>query len=132
MGNHLFEIFTTIPKTNEYVLSNDKGQIHYLDRFKKKIKSKTGIWVSPHDLRRTFASAAAGPIDGYLLKKLINHKNDADVTLGYISKKISQLREPMQTVENKILAMAKPTSFDESLPLTLKPNHTINIIRAKD
>jgi hypothetical protein len=38
----------------------------------------------------------------------------------------------MQTVENKILAMAKPTSFNESLPLTLKPNHTINIIKAKD
>jgi integrase len=132
MGNHLFEIFSAIPQNSEYVLSNDNGKIDNLSRFKKKIQTKTGIWVSPHDLRRTFASAAAGTIDGYLLKKLINHKNDADITLGYISKKISQLREPMQTVENKILAMAKPTSFNESLPLTLKPNHTINIIRAKD
>jgi integrase len=70
------------------------------------VLEQTGLWISPHDLRRTFASIAAELLPAYLLKRLTNHANGADVTLGYVIKSVSDLREPMQKVENAILSLA--------------------------
>lgn len=58
-----------------------------------------------HDLRRTFATTAEGVgVQGYTLKRLLNHKTGAsDVTGGYIVTDVQSLREPMQIITDQIL-----------------------------
>jgi len=60
-----------------------------------------------HDLRRTFATTAENiGVRGYTLKRLINHKTGAaDVTGGYIVTDVESLREPMQTITDKLLSL---------------------------
>lgn len=77
----------------------------------KAIREKTGIQWTMHDLRRTFTTNAENiGITGYTLKRLINHKTGAaDVTGGYIVTDIETLREPMQKITDKLLALASAT-----------------------
>ncbi len=71
------------------------------------IREKTGIQWTMHDLRRTFTTTAENHgIRGYTLKRLINHKTGAaDVTGGYIVTDLESLREPMQTITDKLLSL---------------------------
>jgi integrase len=67
------------------------------------VYAATGIRVSPHDLRRTFATIAARcGIGEYLMRALVNHSLGRDVTSGYIDMLAEELREPMQRVADKI------------------------------
>lgn len=60
-----------------------------------------------HDLRRTFITIAESlDIPAYALKRLLNHKNAADVTTGYIVMSVERLRKPMQQITDFILAAA--------------------------
>ena len=74
------------------------------------------VKFSPHDLRRTFITVAEGlQISPYSLKKLLNHKNESDVTSGYIITSVEQLRESMQQITDYILIEAglrKPKEED--------------------
>ncbi len=46
----------------------------------EKIEQSCGVSFTPHDLRRTFITIADGlGIGQYTIKKLVNHKNGADV-----------------------------------------------------
>jgi len=70
------------------------------------VRAKTGIAVSPHDLRRTFATVAESvDISPFALKALINHALGADVTSGYIQITPERLREPAQRVCDKMMEM---------------------------
>ncbi|UOG91520.1 MAG: integrase family protein [Candidatus Thiothrix sulfatifontis] len=73
----------------------------------KAIRTRSGIHWEMHDLRRTFATTAENiGIRGYTLKRLINHKTGAaDVTGGYIVTDVESLREPMQTITDKLLSL---------------------------
>ena len=62
------------------------------------IEKKSGVRVTPHDLRRTFASIAEGlDISGYSLKRLLNHTT-SDVTQGYVILNIDRLRGLMERI----------------------------------
>lgn len=69
------------------------------------IEASTGIRVSAHDLRRTFATIAESlETPSYALKALLNHKTTSDVTAGYIIRNVESLRRPMEKVTAFILA----------------------------
>lgn len=62
-----------------------------------------------HDARRTFGSAASlCGLDGYLIKRLMNHKTmrSADVTQGYLHFGADELQEHAEKVERYILEKA--------------------------
>lgn len=91
---------------HDYVFQSDKGRLSNLRYFQQDVMDATGLWVTPHDLRRTFASLAADLFPELLVKKLMNHVTGNNVTLGYIIKSASDLRAPMQTIEDTILRHA--------------------------
>jgi integrase len=106
MGDYLCAMISKLPKHGDQVLMTERGAITNLRYVQQAVLKQTGLWISPHDLRRTFASIAAELLPAYLLKRLTNHANGADVTLGYVIKSVADLREPMQKVENAILSLA--------------------------
>lgn len=62
------------------------------------IEKRSGVKVTPHDLRRTFASIAEGlDISGYSLKRLLNHTT-GDVTQGYVILNMDRLRGLMEKI----------------------------------
>jgi integrase len=65
---------------------------------------------SPHDLRRTFATAAyrcgLGELD---IAALLHHRLSGSVTAGYIVTDVEQLRRPMQSVADRLMALCEPS-----------------------
>jgi integrase len=119
MGDYLFNLISKLPRHGDQVLMTERGAITNLRYVQQAVLKQTGLWISPHDLRRTFASIAAELLPAYLLKRLTNHANGADVTLGYVVKSVADLREPMQKVENAILSLAGQTITPIKPQLTL-------------
>jgi integrase len=69
----------------------------------KQIGAATDIRVSPHDLRRTFASVAeSAEISPLALKLLVAHSTGNDVTAGYTIMSPARLREAAQKVAYKL------------------------------
>jgi integrase len=69
----------------------------------RQIAEATGIRVSPHDLRRTYITAAeSADISPFALKALVNHSLGNDVTSGYIQMSAERLREPAQRVADRL------------------------------
>jgi integrase len=67
------------------------------------IGAATGIDVSPHDLRRTFATVAeATEIAPLALKILVAHSTGGDVTAGYTIMSPARLREAAQRVCDRL------------------------------
>jgi hypothetical protein len=63
----------------------------------------SGIKVTVHDLRGTFATVAGSTdISAIALKALINHSLGNDVTSGYLRLTLDMLREPAQRVADRI------------------------------
>ena len=82
--------------------------IHISDVRKEldKISETSGVEITPHDCRRTFASIANMlNISGYTVKKLLNHSmgNEKDVTAGYIQVSQSDMLAATQKITNYIL-----------------------------
>jgi integrase len=73
------------------------------------IAQATGIAISAHDLRRTYSNAAvAAGVHGLHLKALLNHAvGKSDVTVGYISLSVEDLREPAQRVTDQLKRWCK-------------------------
>jgi len=70
------------------------------------IAKATGITISAHDLRRTFATVAAGSdISVYALKAMMNHALGNDVTAGYVQMSAENLRLPVQRVADRLKAL---------------------------
>lgn len=73
------------------------------------ITRQTGIVFSPHDLRRTFATIAeAALLPETLIKKLLNHETDNNVTGGYIRTEADTLRQAIDRIagfiQNRVAA----------------------------
>ncbi len=71
----------------------------------RQIAEASGVDISAHDLRRTFATVAEScRLTVYELKGLLNHSlgGDGDVTKDYVIKSAEDLREPMQQVTDKL------------------------------
>ena len=66
------------------------------------IFAATGLRLSPHDMRRSFANVAARcGISKLQIRALLNHAG-ADVTDGYIDLLAEELREPAQRIADKL------------------------------
>src|SRR5262249_18371033 len=81
-----------------------KGMIKDLRPDLDKIaESESDIEFTLHDLRRTFITIAESlDIPYYAIKRLANHKDSTDVTVGYIVANVERLREPMEKISNFI------------------------------
>ena len=93
----------------EYVFSDEAGhRIHNLRYAFERIELLTGLKITAHDLRRTFATIAESlGLSVYALKQALNHRtNTTDVTAGYVQVTPERLREPMQRIESFILEHA--------------------------
>ncbi|WP_296697485.1 tyrosine-type recombinase/integrase [Thiocapsa sp. UBA6158] len=84
-----------------------------------RIEKATGLTVTPHDLRRTWASfAERAGIGSYSIKAGLNHLSTGDVTgTNYVQIDTDDLRPDMQKVEDYILRLAEPADNVVALPL---------------
>jgi integrase len=94
--------------TSEFVFGDKDDEVSSdLRTAFARIKKATGLRVTAHDLRRTFAAVANTlDISAYKLKRLLNHicRNTSDVTAGYIGEiTTDDLREPMKRIEDFML-----------------------------
>jgi integrase len=65
-----------------------------------------GKTVSPHDLRRTFVThlnALEPAPSAYTIKRLMNHRQNTDVTAGYIQIEEKKLREVITQLESSMV-----------------------------
>jgi integrase len=83
------------------------GHITSADKALQDVAEATGIKVSCHDLRRSFASVAAdtSEVSWIALKVMLNHTTKGDVTAGYVQISIEQLRVAVQRVSDKQQAL---------------------------
>ncbi|MDH5325335.1 MAG: tyrosine-type recombinase/integrase [Gammaproteobacteria bacterium] len=113
LTDHLLEMLQTRQKESEsqYVFPSEQSKTgHIINAVKQlnKVKTRSGIEFSAHDLRRTFATIAENrDISAYALKRLLNHKMKHDVTAGYINIDVERLRKPMQQITDYILISAE-------------------------
>ena len=85
-------------ETNSYIIEPRKVM--------DKIIERSGVQFTPHDLRRTFITIAESlDIPAYALKRLLNHKNKADVTAGYLVIDVERLRKPMEQITDMLLKL---------------------------
>lgn len=74
----------------------------------EKVRQISSVYFNLHDLRRTFITIAESlDINTYALKQLLNHKDQRDVTGGYIITDMERLREPMNKITDYILEQVK-------------------------
>ncbi len=94
-------------RKNDLVFANKKGDpLKTAWHALKLIEKECGVKCCHHDLRRTFASIAESiGIDGFKLKRLLNHSIIHDVTGGYIvaAYDAEGLREPVQQITDFVL-----------------------------
>jgi len=103
LNNYLYSFLFNKDKEgdNPYVFPGARKTGHIQDAKKAiiKIKEETGIKFMIHDLRRTFATIADSlDISSYAIKKLLNHRQNGDVTAGYIGIDIERLRDAMEKI----------------------------------
>lgn len=85
---------------------------HLSDTGLAAVATATGITISAHDLRRTYASIAeSAEISHVALKLLLNHATGADVTSGYVVMTTERLREAAQKVADKIKSLCGITGL---------------------
>jgi len=73
-----------------------------------RVRKLSDVYFNLHDLRRTFITIAESlDINTYALKRLLNHKDQRDVTGGYIITDMERLREPMNKITNYILEQVR-------------------------
>lgn len=109
MGDHLFEIIKQRYelRRNEYVfpgsnMGSEAKHISGAEGLLRTIGEQTGIQISLHDLRRTFATICNNLDYGpYTIKRLLNHRSGAknDVTGGYVQVSLKKLRLAMNDIE---------------------------------
>jgi len=95
------------PKEAEYVFEGKKGRISNIRYSLDRIEKESDVRVTPHDLRRTFASVAAHIVPAYILKRLMNHATSGDITASYVQATTEDLRESMQKVTDTILRLSE-------------------------
>ena len=77
------------------------GHIIAEPRFLEQIDAATGIYVSCHDLRRSFATVAQNLVNAFELAALINHVVPG-VTADYVQLSVEKLRTPVQKVADRL------------------------------
>lgn len=96
----------------EFVFSDEKGRMPSdLRPAFRRLAALTGIDITAHDLRRTFASTASKlDISTYKVKALTNHISGNDVTADYVEVEFEDLREAMQKIADHMLRVPDESS----------------------
>lgn len=95
-------------RDGKFVFEESKGKhIASARALLARVGETTGVEVGHHDLRRTFASIADKEgLGSYTIKKLLNHATDGrDVTAGYVSSDLEDLRRAQQRVADATLGV---------------------------
>jgi integrase len=112
LSDFLTELLETRKHTgSDYVFPGRRKTGHFAEPKKPilKIREQSGVNFTLHDLRRTFITIAESlNIRDYTLKRLLNHRSGGDVTDGYIMDDVDRLREPIQTISNRIIEICSP------------------------
>lgn len=110
IADHVLELLTERHLDRgqrEYVFESSRGRVSNVRYFQEDMNRLTGLWITPHDLRRTFLSIGADILPELVLKRLVNHVNSANVTEGYVIKSVDDLRDAMQRLETRTLQLAR-------------------------
>jgi integrase len=93
----------------EYVFSDPAGEVPAdLRNALRRMETATGLHLTAHDLRRSFATIASKlDISAYKLKRLTNHISGGDVTAGYVQVTTDDLRDAMQRISDYLLSPAR-------------------------
>jgi integrase len=97
-----------IGKDGAYVFPANSGSGHVAEPkfFLREVEKACSVYVSVHDLRRTFLDVAESTeMSVYALKALVNHSAGGDVTAGYLGMNVERLREPAQRVTDRMKAL---------------------------
>ena len=108
--------------TGKYVFSAPDGdRISNFRDVTRYIEKRSNLHITPHDLRRTFATVAERlDIPAYALKRLLNHKQSSDVTSGYLVIDVERLRKPMEKITDFVLKAAGERDTPTLLPYPAK------------
>lgn len=101
-------VFGSIDDPREpYAMSTAYGWV-------RAVEAECGIRINPHDLRRTFATAADSlDIGSSTVKRLLNHRTGRhDVTEGYIVVSPERLRSAMERIEAQMLAWSRGKNLE--------------------
>jgi integrase len=84
-----------------------------------RIEKATGLTISPHDLRRSWASfAERAGLGAYAIKAALNHGTSGDVTgTHYAQLDTEDLRPLMQKVEDYIIRLVEPVDNVVTMPV---------------
>jgi integrase len=99
-----------LTSTGSFVFSGKNPEKSIVNPYKqiKKVREKSGVHFTMHDLRRTFATYADSLyIQHSIIKRLINHKETDVTSVHYIQSSIETLRKPMQQITDYILEQSK-------------------------
>ncbi|MBX9771023.1 MAG: integrase family protein [Candidatus Obscuribacterales bacterium] len=79
----------------------------------RRVRSKSGIKFTFHDLRRTFLTMGEKlKVSHYGLKKLVNHSVSYDMTGGYINLDIENVRSYMNQISERFLELFEMNTQD--------------------
>ena len=110
--------------SSPYVFPSQDSGSGYIAEPRKQmamITRSTGLKFTCHDLRRTFATIAEGlDIQGYTLKRLMNHRSSSDVTGGYIIADAERLRKPMEQISKFITDKVEAVEATQTNVIPLK------------
>ena len=94
-------------RINAWVFPGADTHVVNTRRQRDQIVEETNVIFTPHDLRRTFTTVAESLyLNDFLIKRLLNHKTDSDVTGGYIVWAPTRLLAPLQAIEDRIFDLA--------------------------
>jgi integrase len=108
MSDYVHNIFKQLysKRLNDYVfpsLVNTEKHLVEVARQVKSVRTTSNVEFCLHDLRRTYTTISQNIVPYIVLKKLLNHATDKDVTAGYISLDTDSLRPHQQKITNAIL-----------------------------
>lgn len=120
ISDYLLDLLEQRKSNTEYVFHTGRSPGYPTDPRPavEKVAAVSGVQWTPHDLRRTFVTAAEKlDISAYSVKRLVNHRvGKADVTDGYIAWDVDRLRAPMQSITDYFLKAGNVTE-SEVIPI---------------
>lgn len=101
------KILSSLPRYNDWVFSSQKsrsGRLREPAKFIKNIYERTGLHISSHDLRRSFATLSEwAEIPDGAVKQLIGHRPNNVTELHYKRRPLDLLHSLLQKYEDFIL-----------------------------
>lgn len=104
----------TLTGNQSYVFASPDSKTGYMgvpDKPLAQIIKQTGVQFSSHDLRRTFATIAeAVYLPETIIKRLLNHATDNNVTTGYIRTEANTLKLAIDKIADYIQQHVSPST----------------------